>query len=68
MRDYKERAGGQWVRPWSSLDHVRSNLMHARSILLRGIPQDAYPLLTDDEAALIEAINIGLICIERITS
>lgn len=68
MRDYKSRAGGQWVRPWSSLDHVRSYLMHARSTLLRGVPQDAYALFTADEAELIQAINTGLMAIERITS
>ncbi len=68
MKNWKDRAGGQWARPWSSLDHVRSNLMHARSILLRGVPQDAYALFTEDEAWLISSINDGLRAIERIVT
>jgi len=67
MRDWRVRAGGQWTRPWSSIDHVRSWVMSARHTLLRGVPQDAYALFTEDEAELIQALNTALMAIERIT-
>jgi len=66
MKQYK-RAGGQWGTSWSTLDHVRSLTMHARSLLLRGIPQDQYALFTEDEAWLISSLNDALRCIEKIT-
>ena len=62
------RAGGDWVRPWGTIDHVRSQLLHAQSLLLRGIPQDQYPLLTEDEVTLINSITDAIRAIDRMST
>jgi len=67
MKSWK-RAGGQWGVSWSTIDHVRSMVMHARSLLLRGIPQDQYALFTEDEAWLISSLSDALRAIENITT
>jgi len=61
------RAGGDWVKPWSTIDHVRSQCLHAQSLLLRGIPQDQYPLLTEDEIIIINSLTDAIRAIDRIS-
>jgi len=60
------RAGGQWAKPWSTMDHVRSDLTSARWRLRRELAPGEYPLLTADEAELIQAIDVALLALERI--
>ena len=38
------RAGGQWVRPWDTLDHVRSDLTSARWRLRKELAPSEYAL------------------------
>ena len=62
----EDRAGGSWFRPWATLDHVSSQLLHARALLLRGVPPDMYALFNADEVDLIQSINAALSAVERI--
>jgi hypothetical protein len=68
MMNKKYRAGGLWFQPWATLDHVRSQLLHARALLLRGVPQDMFALFNADEVDLLSAINEALAAVERIVS
>jgi len=60
------RAGGQWARPWNTMDRVRSSLTSAHWMLRREIPQSELVLLTEDERELIYYIEQALIALERI--
>jgi len=62
------RAGGQWVRPWGTMDHVRSHLTSARWMLRKEIAPSEYALLTSDELELIHYIEQALLAVERIMS
>jgi len=53
----QQRAGGSWVKPWATIDHVSSQLTHALSLLRRGLPPGNEVLLTSDEVALIRLIT-----------
>jgi len=64
MKNY--RAGGQWVKPWDTLDHVRSDLTSARWRLRKELAPGEYPLLTADEAELINYVDMALLALERI--
>jgi len=61
------RAGGQWARPWNTMDHARSSLMQARMLLRREMAPGDYPLLTADEVDVLQAIDTALLSLERIT-
>jgi len=61
------RAGGQWAKPWSTMDHVRSHLSSARWMLRRELAPGEYALLTEDEAILIQCVDQAILALERIT-
>jgi len=62
------RAGGSWVRPWATIDHVRSQCLHAQALLLQGIPQDQWALFTEDERIIINSLTDAIRAIDRIVS
>ena len=59
-------AGGNWRKPWGTLDHVESQLLHARSLITKGYVPGDYVLWTDDEKAVVDAIYTALDAIGRI--
>jgi hypothetical protein len=66
MMESENRAGGSWVKPWSTIDHVQSQLLHALSLLRRGLPPGNEVLLTSDEVALIRVITDAIAIVEWI--
>jgi len=63
----ENRAGGSWIKPWSTIDHVRSQLVHARALLVKDLPHhDDTVLLTADEVALIRLIADAIAIVDWI--
>jgi len=50
------RAGGDWVKPWSTLDHVLCAVHNCSCILLREWKPGDNNLMTDSERALLAAL------------
>lgn len=64
----ESRAGGSWVRPWTTLDHVESNLVHARSLLVKSLGGPSAGVLTEDEYNLLCTIEDAIQLVREVKS
>jgi len=60
------RAGGQWAKPWNTMDRVRSNIVSSIWMLRREVPDSEYALLTADEVDLLHHLREALAALERV--